>query len=207
MNPLHGSISEGRLFRELDSARVGIKVYKGQDWFYRLIDRVFGKAEAVSVAGNVIAVDKQSAEDFFARNARLLEGCDEKKMTLKQKLLVLLRSNKKLPRGLVEEEGIGGEEAKKKMVGAQRQFMTLAKALQRNEFVVDRLLDLIKACEKGFLCVEREEVFRRIAEENKDRVSELKATSGDERVRRLARRLIESVKSLGVAPPSSTKKD
>lgn len=196
VNPLRGFISdEGRLFQSLDSQGEGIDVCEGRGILITTFDHIFGRTEEITIAGDVVSLDKKSVEEFFARNEALFEGLELREMTLTQKLLSLLKRNKKLPRNLVEEEAIGGEEARREVIGVKPDFVRLVKALEKNAFKVSQLLDLIKEKEKeGFLRFDREEIFRKIIEENKGRLEELQDTVGDEKVRRLTKILIKNIR-------------
>jgi len=193
VNPLHGFISkEGRLFQEFDSEGKGIDVYRGRGVLTALFDYVFGKAERVSVAGDVISIDRESAEKFFDRNKDLFK--DTQEMSLKEKLLYLLGRNKKFPRNVLEEDAVGGEEAKRTLVGEKQQFIRLAQALQKNAFEVEHLLKLIQEKGEGFLSIERKVFFSQIVEENKGRLGELTDFIGDDRICRLANLLIRNIR-------------
>lgn len=194
VNPLHGFITkEGRLFQEFDSEGKGIKVYEGRGILTAIFDVVFGKTERVSVAGDVISVDKESAERFFDRNKDLLEGKDIGEMSLKEKLLYLLKSNKKLPRNVLEAEAVGGEEGRNLLIGVKRQFSLLAQDLKKNGFEVTFIHEMISDMKEGVITIPRHELVNRIVSENIGHLEELTNTFGDERMRKFVSDVISII--------------
>jgi hypothetical protein len=204
VNPLRGFISPNhRLFEDIDEEGEGIELYEKTgvgSFIERIIDKVTGRAESVTIGGDSVMIDRVSAESFFDRNADRFQGVLAEGMTLQEKLLRLLSLKEReragfnfsgLPRGLFEEYASGGEEGKKMVIGLVQQFLSLIDALERNGFELPLLRDMIfQSKEKGYLQYDREDFFTQILEENKNRVKELTSSSGRPEVRKLAELLI-----------------
>jgi hypothetical protein len=194
VSPLHGFISEdGRLFQNVD--KVGIATCKDKGVLKEAFDCLLGKTIRVSYAGDTVVVDRKSAENFFLRNKHLLEECEKKgDLSLPQKILFLIERKEKLPHGILPETAVGGQESKRCVIGSKQRFVSLARALQKNAFEVERLLEIIRQKEENMVSLEREEVFRHLIEENKSRLGELQSSCGNDTIKALADYLITKIR-------------
>jgi hypothetical protein len=204
VNPLRGYISQDHqnliFLRGDDTSRNGIKVVSG---VWGVVGSLIGSCVSVTIGGDTIRVEKESAEAFFERNADRFQGIIYDWMTVEEKLLRLveLKGSERaeynlsgLPRGLFEEVAFGGEEGKKMVIGFVQHFLLLIDALERNGFQLPQLRDMIfQSKEKGYLQFDREDLFTQILEENKDRLSELTAAYGRPEIRKFCELLIHRV--------------
>lgn len=206
VNPLHVS-EEGRLFSELDEAGEGICVYPNddsiRDLVRRVIDIVVGKAVHVTVAGNSITVDQESAENFLSRNKDRFLGIFREGMSLQEKILKLHESSRGgaglhfvgLPKGFLEDVPTGGLEGKNIVIGLRSQFRNLLKGLELNGFKVSLLQKEIDSMSEGkFIGFERPLFFRLLVEENRDRLRKLKHKVGRPEICQLAQFLIDKIR-------------
>jgi hypothetical protein len=196
VNPLRGFISENRrLFEHFDDEGEGIELYEPESipsLLHSVLEALLGRTVRVTSGGDTIIINRQSAEDFFERNASKFAGAIQAGMTLQDKLLRIVELSTSsfigLPRGLLEEYARGGAEGKRLVVGLVPQFMALIDSLEQNHgFSLPRLRELIFTFPKAeYLEFDRDELFSKILEENVERIGKLDASSGRPEVRRLA---------------------
>jgi hypothetical protein len=201
MNPFSES-REGRLFQSLDIEKEGISVYQEKNILMRAFDFMRGRMVEVTIAGQTVRLDKGSLDKFLKRNKSLLKKFEDQQMSITEQLLYLhrlsQRKNKGLPRGLIDADAIGGEEAREDMIGDQEEFeLAGQKAIEYSkkkgiELDVKSLLDSVKKKEKGLVRLNRELMLRKLTEENKHLSSKLKEVFGKE-VKDPVRKYIENI--------------
>jgi hypothetical protein len=195
MNPLRGFISHSHLFEDIDGKGINIRDDRGlQGLFAKMIDTLLGRIEVVTICGDSVAIDELSAEEFFSRNAKLLEGIIPEESSIKEKILKLLKEvgrKKSFPIGLLEERFT--QKGKRLVIGTAERFRLLVEALERNGFILERMRKKIDIPADSFVHFEQEEFYQSIIEENKENLSQLRA-AGWKEIRQLSQLLIERMK-------------
>jgi len=202
VNPLRGFISEeGALFASIDG--IGIKLHEERELaglVSKVLDVLLGRIEPITIGGDTLSVDRQSAELFFSRNADHLPGIISKEMPLKEKVLRLLSEMMKesqtgLPLGLFEGVAVGGEEGKQLIIGTVPHFFVLFEALEQNGFDLTHFRDEItEISPHEFVHFEREDFLDQIAERNSPLFEKLTFDEGIQEVQMFARLLIDRIK-------------
>jgi hypothetical protein len=200
VNPLRDCIEEDCLFQTLDIEKKGISVYKENSILVHVFDRIMGEIVEIPVAGDVVRLKKDSLNKFFERNKVLFERFENQQMSITEKLLYLrkISRGKRLPRGLVDTDAIGGEEAREEMIGTKEEFERAGRKVQEIgtkegiELKVTSLLDTVKKIKEGTVRINRESTLRKLAEENKHLYEKLKEFYGED-VPNPVRKYIENI--------------
>jgi hypothetical protein len=197
VNPVRGFISNDRLFTEQDVTKHGIRVIPAEgESLEELVERVFaalwGDVFTVDIAGDVVTVDRRSAEDFFKRNN--FEGILPEGMPLAEKVMRLVQEFSKrrshLPHGMLPQKSVTDSG---QIVGRQQQFHSLVESLTSNRFNISWLKEQLELQEGKYIRVDRDQFFKKMIEENSSQLPFLEA-SGAPEIRTLMLMLIEAIK-------------
>ncbi len=202
VNPLRGFISEdGRLFASFDKVGIELHEESGLPGFVsRVLDVILGRIEPITVGGDALFVDRQSAELFFSRNSDRLFGVISEEMPLKEKILRFLselmkESRTSLPQGLFEGLAVGGKEGKRLIIGMVSHFHVLFDALEQNGFDLSVFREEMEgAAPHSFVHFERELFLDRIIESNSSLLSQLSFDEGGQEVQMFTQFLIDKIK-------------
>jgi len=211
VNPLRGFISEGGyLFASFDGVGIELHEERGLPGFVsRVLDVLLGRIEPLTIGGDTLSIDKQSAELFFARNSEQLFGVISEEMPIKEKILRLLGELMKevhsgLPQGLFEGLAIGGDEGKRLIIGTVSHFLILFEALEQNGFDLSFFRNEMKEFSpQTFVHFEREFFLDRIVEQNSPLLDQLSSNEGVQEVQMFAGLLIDRIKKAVDSTPSA----
>jgi hypothetical protein len=195
MNPLHAYIVNDTLFKAVDNK--GIEVKK-RNPLAGIVQRILGRTVEITIGGEPITVDRESARKFFKNNASRYTGIITDEMGLEEKITTLCSLMRKgqgwcagLPKGFLGEAEYRDHEGKQFVYGSYTECQMLLNELQQNGFSCPLLCqELLSKKNERSIQFEKDDLFQKIIQENVGRLADLKSTQSRDEVNLLAKELI-----------------